>query len=344
MASRETSQTRRDVVVVGASAGGVEALRAMVASLPPDLSVTVVVVLHVPAYGRSALPDILSRSGPLPARHVTSTTALTPGEILVAPPDRHLLVTDGHVVPTSGPTENGHRPAIDVLFRSAALELSQRVVGVELSGVLDDGAAGMWAIRNRGGLVVVQDPADCLYPEMPRSVMDAVRPDHVVPASEIGSLLDVVSREEVSVVSLPPPSSLMVAETDMAQMEEHIMDVADRPGEPAGFSCPDCGGTLFELREGAMARYRCRVGHAWTTKGLIGEQSVQVDNALWVALRALEEKAALADQLADQALARDSVLTAGRFREQADDTREAARQVRQLIEARPALAMEFIDE
>jgi two-component system chemotaxis response regulator CheB len=344
MADRDSSRARRDVVVVGASAGGVEALRAMAASLPPDLPATVVVVLHVPAYGRSVLPDILSRSGPLPARHVMAPTRLAPGEILVAPPDRHLVISDGQVVPTSGPTENGHRPAIDVLFRSAARALSRRVVGVELSGVLDDGAAGMWAIRARGGMVVVQDPSDCLYPEMPRSVIEAVGAHHVVRASALGALLDGVTREEVSAESVPPPSHLMVVETDMAQMEEHVMDVADRPGEPAGFSCPDCGGTLFEVREGTMTRYRCRVGHAWTTKGLIGEQAVQVDNALWIALRALEEKAALADQLADRAVESGSVLTAGRFREQAEDSREAARQVRRLIEARPAPEMELVDE
>jgi two-component system chemotaxis response regulator CheB len=179
---------------------------------------------------------------------------------------------------------------------------------------------------------------------MPRSVIEAVGAHHVVRASALGALLDGVTREEVSAESVPPPSHLMVVETDMAQMEEHVMDVADRPGEPAGFSCPDCGGTLFEVREGTMTRYRCRVGHAWTTKGLIGEQAVQVDNALWIALRALEEKAALADQLADRAVESGSVLTAGRFREQAEDSREAARQVRRLIEARPAPEMELVDE
>lgn len=344
MDERPSSHCRRDVVVVGASAGGVEALRAMVASLPPDLPATVLVVLHVPSYGRSVLPDILTRSGSLPARHVTQLLELTPGQILVAPPDLHLVVVDNHVVATPGPRENGHRPAVDVLFRSAARALSQRVVGIELSGALDDGAAGMWAIRSRGGLVVVQDPADCLYPEMPQSVLDTVRPDHVVRASEIGALLDSLCRQDVPVVSLPPPSPLMVAETDMAHMEETVMDAADRPGEPAGFSCPDCGGTLFYVREGTMSRYRCRVGHAWTTRGLIGEQSVQVDNALWVALRALEEKAALAEQLADRAAEQGSLLSSARFRGQAADSREAAGQVRQLIEARPAITADLADE
>lgn len=344
MARPGSSLTRRDVVVVGASAGGVEALRAMAASLPPDLPVTVLVVLHLPSYGHSVLPDILARSGSLPARHVTGPTPFVPGEILVAPPDRHLVVSDDGVDVTAGPRENGHRPAVDVLFRSAARVLGPRVVGVELSGVLDDGAAGMWSIRGRGGLVVVQAPGDCLYPDMPRSVMAQMEPDHVAKASELGSLLDRVCREEFSPGVVAPPSDLLVAETALAHMEEFVMNAVDRPGTPAGFSCPDCGGTLFELHDGAVTRYRCRVGHAWTSKGLLGEQSQQLDTALWIALRALEEKAALASQLAERAAESGSRLTADRFGEQAREAHESANRVRELIERRPAVSVEMVDE
>src|SRR5690242_3027399 len=216
MTNRDPSLSRRDVVVVGASAGGVEALRALVASLPPDLPATVVVVLHVPSYGNSVLPRILERSGPLPARHVEDTAKLVEGEILVAPPDRHLVVLDSHVRATLGPRENGHRPAIDVLFRSAARALAHRVIGIELSGVLDDGAAGMWTIKSRGGLVVVQDPDDCLYPEMPQNVLAMVDADHVVPASEIGAVLDRLCREEFDPPGAPAPSALIEAETEYA--------------------------------------------------------------------------------------------------------------------------------
>ncbi|NUR07473.1 MAG: chemotaxis protein CheB [Nocardioidaceae bacterium] len=344
MTDSHPSRSRRDVVVVGASAGGVEALKALAASLPPDLPATVIVVLHVPSYGRSVLPAILGRAGPLPARHVTDSAELVAGEILVAPPDHHLVVLDSEVRATRGPRENGHRPAIDVLFRSAARALAHRVVGVELSGVLDDGAAGMWAIRNRGGLVVVQDPADCLYPEMPQNVMATVAPDHVVPASRVGALLDRLCREEFPTPTPAPLSELIRTETDLALLEEGAMNTDERPGSPAGFSCPDCGGTLFEIDEGGVSRYRCRVGHAWTTKGLLGEQSVQLDTALWVALRTLEEKVALATQLSERAAMGGSPLTAARFRSQAADARQAADQVRGLIESRPSTEVELIDE
>jgi len=344
MTSRDPHRSRRDVVVIGASAGGVEALRAMAASLPTDLPATVIVVLHVPSYGRSVLPQILERSGPLPARHVAEGAQIVPGEILVAPPDRHLVVLDSHVRATVGPRENGHRPAIDVLFRSAARALAHRVIGIQLSGVLDDGAAGMWSIRSRGGVVVVQDPGDCLYPEMPQSVMALMTPDHVVRASEIGRLLEGLCREEFEPVPLPPPSMLLTTETDLAQLEESAMDSMEPPGDAAGFSCPDCGGTLFEIEEGKVSRYRCRVGHAWTTKGLLGEQSLQLDGALWIALRTLEEKAALAAQLAARASERGSSLTADRFAEQASAAREAAGRVRELIESRPGLNVELVDE
>ncbi|MGW5241756.1 chemotaxis protein CheB [Monashia sp. NPDC004114] len=344
MTIQDPSRSRRDVVVVGASAGGVEALRALVASLPPDLPATVIVVLHVPSYGRSVLPRILERSGPLPARHVDDAAQLVEGEILVAPPDRHLVVLDSHVRATLGPRENGHRPAIDVLFRSAARALAHRVIGIELSGVLDDGAAGMWTIKNRGGIAIVQDPSDCLYPEMPQSVLSILEPDHVVRASEIGRLLNDLCREDFAAPLVAPPSALLRAETDMAQLEDAAMDSVDRPGTAAGFSCPDCGGTLFEIVEGGVTRYRCRVGHAWTTKGLLGEQSVQLDTALWIALRTLEEKAALAAQLAERATERGSALTARRFETQASDALDAAGKVRELIESRPDMTVELIDE
>lgn len=323
---------RRNVIVIGASAGGVEALRALVAGLPVDLPAAVLVVLHVPPYGGSVLPAILTRSGPLPARHPDHEQPLTEGQIWVGAPDHHLALVDDHIVLTRGPRENGLRPAVDVLFRSAARAKGSRVIGVVLSGVLDDGTAGLTAIAARGGVTVVQDPSDALYPGMPISAIEHVTVDHVVALSDMPELLVKLCKEEV-VDEDPEITPLMAIEADMALMDGDAMNQTDRPGRPSGFSCPDCNGVLWEIHDGELVRYRCRVGHAWSAESLLGEQSEQLDSALWMALRGLEEKAALARTLSERALERDSPLTADRFTEQAEDASRAAGLIRSMLEA-----------
>ena len=326
---------RRDIVVVGASAGGVEALRTLAASLRPGLPATVLVVLHVPAYGGSVLPAILDRAGPLSARHAVGGDRLTPGEVLVARPDHHLAVHDSTVLLTRGPRENGHRPSVDVLFRTAARAAGARVIGVVMSGVLDDGTAGLAAIHERGGVVVVQDPEDALYPDMPSHAIEHVAVDHVAFAKDVGPLLEKLCAEDVEAAERSP-SSLMEIETGLAMMDDAAINDPERPGRPSGFSCPDCAGTLFEIREGELIRYRCRVGHAWSAESLLGEQALQLDGALWMALRGLEEKAALARELAGRARQRHSYLTAVRFDEQADEATQAATLIRTMLQSETA--------
>ena len=323
---------RRDVIVVGASAGGVEALQAFVAGLPADLPATLLVVLHVPAYGSSVLPAILGRSGPLPVAHPQRSERLRASKIWVAPPDHHLVVADDHVVLTRGPRENGHRPAIDVLFRSAARAVGPRLVGVVLSGTLDDGTAGLVAVADRGGATVVQDPDDALYPGMPTNALEHVDVDHVATAGEIAAIVTRLCDDEI-VDPEPALSPLLEIETDLALMDGDAMNQAERPGTPSGFSCPDCSGVLFEIRDGELTRYRCRVGHAWSAESLFGEQSTQLDTALWMALRGLEEKAALARELRDRARERGSVLSASRFEDQACEAFSAATTLRRLVES-----------
>lgn len=323
---------RRNVIVVGASAGGVEALRTLVSGLPVDLPATVLVVLHIPSYGGSVLPAILNRSGPLPAQHPAREQPLTESAIWVASPDHHVVIADDQIMLTRGPRENGLRPAVDVLFRTAARAQGSRVIGVVLSGVLDDGTAGLSAIKARGGVTVVQDPRDALYPGMPTSAIEHVEVDHVVPISEMAELLVRLCKEEVIEVDRPV-SPLMAIEADMALMDDDAMNQSDRPGRPSGFSCPDCAGVLWEIQDGELVRYRCRVGHAWSAEGLLGEQSEQLDSALWMALRGLEEKAALAQTLGERAVERDSPLTASRFTQQAEDATRAASLIRSMLEA-----------
>jgi two-component system, chemotaxis family, protein-glutamate methylesterase/glutaminase len=283
-----------DVVVVGASAGGVEALRTLVAALPPDLPAAVLVVLHIPRGAPSALPAILDRAGPLPARRVIDGERLVYGRVYVAPADHHLLLVDGRIRLSRGPTENGHRPAVDPLFRSAARAYGPRVVGVVLSGSRDDGAAGAAAVAGQGGVVVVQDPAEALHPSMPEAVMRHTTVDHVLPAAKIGPLLAELSGRTVTATD-PVDDGLLNAEVEMAETMPVTTDQLGAP--PSGFACPSCGGALFEIEKRPLPRFRCRVGHAWSPESLLAEQGEAVERALWVALRALEEKAALGSRL-----------------------------------------------
>ena len=324
------------IVVVGASAGGVEALADLAASLPGELPAAVFVVLHLPATGTSALPEILRRHGPLPAGHVKDGEPIEAGRIYVAPPDHHVLLRTGHVHLSRGPRENGHRPAIDPMFRSAAREYATRVIGVVLSGALDDGTAGLLAIKSRGGLAVVQDPADALYPGMPGNALEHVKADHVLAAASIGELLARLTAELADEPQGPAPSDLRV-EVEMEGFSLEAME-GDHPGRPSGFSCPDCNGVLWQIEDQGLERYRCRVGHAWSPESLLTQQSDALEAALWVALRSLEERAALARRLAEPARSRGHSITATRFEEQAAEAQHAARLVRDLLLDRDAFA------
>lgn len=330
----------RDVVVIGASAGGVEALRRLVSRLPGDLPATVLVVLHIPSYGGSALPAILGRSGPLVARHPVSGEPLERNLIYVAPANHHMVLRDGQVLLSRGPRENGHRPAIDALFRSAARWVGPRAVGVILSGVLDDGTAGLEAIHSRRGITVVQDPADALYPGMPSNAIKRVAVDHVAVVDEIPELLTRLCTEVIDFDGAPPPSPLMRSETDVSLMKEEVIHAAEHPGRPSGFSCPDCNGVLWEIDDGHVTRYRCRVGHAWSVDSLYSEQTQQFENALWMALRGLEEKAGMAREMARQAESLDNLYSARQFSEQAVEATRAATLIRSMLEGNVGLSDE----
>ena len=321
---------KRDIVVIGASAGGVEALRELIGGLPADFPATVLVVLHVPPVGGSALPKILGRSGVLPVKHAEEGDPLLPGRVLVAPPDRHLLLYDGAVSLSAGPVENGHRPAVDVLFRSAAATHGPRVVGVILSGALDDGAAGMLAVKLRGGVGLVQDPEEALYDSMPRAAAEAAPVDHVLGIGGLAETLVKIAGEPAE--DETPASPLMVMEAAMAGMDPETVSSSDPPGEPAGLSCPDCGGGLFLIEEGGLPRFRCRVGHAWSPASLVAQQTSAFETALWVALRTLEEKAALTHELSRRARDSGHPLSAGQFDRQAGEAHSSAELVRTLIE------------
>jgi two-component system, chemotaxis family, protein-glutamate methylesterase/glutaminase len=320
---------RRDVVVVGASAGGVEALRVLVSLLPADLPAAVLIVLHVPRSGPSALPAILGRVSTLPVRSAVDGEPLRHGRIYVAPVDRHLLVIDSHVRLSRGPSENGHRPAIDPLFRSVARALGPRAVGVVLSGSRDDGAAGLAAIAGGGGTTIVQDPHDATFSSMPRAALERVVADHVVPVAEIGALIGRISRLPASEIAreTDPELAVEVALSDLA-----VVPAEKLPGSPVGFGCPACGGSLFVIKSGPIPRYRCRVGHAWSPESLLEEQTAALEGALWMALRALDEKAVLGRQMAASAGERLGSTAYARLEVLAEDADNASKIIRGLMD------------
>jgi two-component system, chemotaxis family, protein-glutamate methylesterase/glutaminase len=320
-----------DIIVVGASAGGVEALSQLVRGLPPQIPAAIFVVLHISPFGTSVLPRILSRAGRLPAAHGRNGEPIQTGRIYVAPPDHHLLVQRGFVRLARGPRENSNRPAVDPLFRTAARAYGPRVVGVVLSGTLDDGTAGLIAIKRCGGVAVVQDPNEALFSGMPDSAIENGEVDHIVPLARMADLLDELAREpveEAGEVSVPDDmeKEAAIEAFDLAAIEDGA-----RPGTPSTLACPECGGTLWELHEGELTRFRCRVGHAFSPDSLLAEQSEALDTALWSAFRALEETASLADRLAGRAHDRKLLRVAARFEDQARDARERAALIREVL-------------
>jgi two-component system chemotaxis response regulator CheB len=319
----------RDVIVIGASAGGVEALRALVAGLPDDLPAAVLIVLHVPRSGPSALPVILDRLTGLTVRPAVDGEILRHGRVYVAPVDRHLLVLDNRVRLSRGPAENGHRPAIDPLFRAAARSFGRRTIGVVLSGARDDGAAGLAAIAARGGATIVQDPDEALFPSMPRAALEHVKADHVLPIAKIGGMLDTLSRETIPDDKAPDADAMLDAEVAMSDLKP--LTTEDLPATPAGYGCPACGGSLFEMSDRPVPRYRCRVGHAWSPESLLEEQGAALESALWMALRSLEEKASLNRRMAESSRSRGHDTAVVRYRLQAEDAETAGALIRDLI-------------
>ena len=331
----QTREVGHDIIVVGASAGGVEALASLVRVLPSDLPAAVFVVLHLPANANSMLPGILTRAGSLPATNPVNDERIEPGRIYVAPPDHHLLVRDGRVGLSRGPRENRHRPAVDPLFRSAARHYGPRVVSVVLSGTLDDGTAGSAAVRRRGGVTVVQDPDEALFPAMALNAMASGPIDHVLPVAGIGKLLGRLAHEPVGGTAPDVPWE-MEREVEMAEGNLAAMSGDDHPGTPSGFGCPDCGGVLWELRDDNVLRFRCRVGHAYSSGSLLEEQGEVLEEALWSALRALEEQAALARRLADRSRDRNQPTMAERFTGQERDAMERASVIQRVLANGPA--------
>ena len=324
---RSASVVQREVIVVGASAGGVEALQQLVADLPPEVPAPVLVVLHVASTGTSVLDAILERAGEIPARHAVDGEPLERGRIYVAPPDFHMLVRDGRIHLSPGPRENGMRPAIDPLFRSAARAYGERTIGVILSGTLDDGASGLRFIRQNGGVAVVQDPADASFGDMPRNAILAANPDVIVPLAEMGSTLFNLLDQTLEAIRARRPSDESPQETDLVEIE---LEPSSPEGEPTLITCPDCGGVLMEDYKNGVLRFACQVGHAYSPESLVNGQGVALEAALWNAHRTLDERADLLRRLAGRARGAEGD-AAARAGERYEDRAMAVEQHAQVI-------------
>jgi two-component system chemotaxis response regulator CheB len=309
----------RDIVVIGASAGGVEALTRVVRGLPSGFPASVFIVCHFPAAARSVLPEILSRAGRLLARHPPDGERLYPGQIYIAPPNHHLLLgPEGRVRLTRGPRENHHRPAIDPLFRTAARYYGPRVIGVILTGALYDGTAGLLAVRAAGGVSVVQDPDDALIAAMPQNAVRVAGADHIVCVADLPALLTRLTHEPVDWDRGDEPMDPIermpeVAGQDMARQARN-----ERRGQVSVMTCPECGGSLWQVDDPELVRFRCHVGHTYGGEVLLSEQTEALEAALWTAVRTFKEKSVLATQLAHHERDAGNAASAARFEEQAE--------------------------
>ncbi len=323
------------VVAIGTSAGGLEALRTLLGTLPAEFPAPVCVVMHMAAESPGVLPAILDRSTALEVRYAADGEALRAGRVYIAPPDRHLLVEPGRVRVAAGPRENRFRPAIDPLFRSVAQVFGPGAVGVLLTGSLDDGTSGIDVIKRLGGVAVVQDPADALFPEMPQSAIEHVAVDHIVLLAEMGSLLVELMRAPAETRAVETVPDHVEVEVKIAKAQNPIEAGLERIGEPSRFACPECHGVLLQLADGSRVRFRCHTGHAYSIDSLVAAISEGVDESLWNAMRSLEEAGLLLQAVAH--LQTEHGADARRMAAQAEEAQLHADEIRGLIGRRKPL-------
>lgn len=289
-----------DIIVIGASAGGVAALPKLVGTLPRDLPASVFIVLHIGAEGPDLLPHIIRQVASLPVAHGVEGEKIRQGQVYVAPPDRHLQVDGARIRLSRGPRENFHRPSIDTLFRTAAESYGPRVTGVVLTGSLDDGTAGLHAVKSHGGIAIVQDPEDALVPAMPQNALRNVKVDYCVPLAEIGTIL----------VRLATKRNIPDSKKGISRMEKRSMspkEMEKKFGLPTSFVCPECNGPLWETKAGPSLQFRCHVGHAYSPDSLLADHANGLERALWSAVRTFDEGACLLRRLATRNYESESI-------------------------------------
>ncbi|SMB84542.1 chemotaxis protein CheB [Deinococcus hopiensis] len=334
------------LIVIGASAGGIPALQKLCSQLPPDFPAPILIVQHLQADHPSLLPEILGRSGPLPTRHPQHGEALQSGVIYLAPPNHHLLVEPGYVAVTKGPKENRSRPSIDALFRSAAYLYGPQAIGVVLTGMLDDGSSGLYNIKRRGGIAIVQDPLDAEFDSMPRSALEAVDVDYVVPLIDLAPLLNGLVRNmhegrETNVMNDEELQRLEI-EVGIAQQDSALKLGVTKLGVPSLLTCPECHGVLVQIKEGKTMRYRCHTGHAYTGNVLLSEVSKSVEDKAYQMLRAMEEEAILLRTLGEQCKEAGQLDQAQALFTKADEVLTTSESIRDLALGQERLSVEKV--
>lgn len=319
--------TKRDIIVIGASAGGVAALKEFVKSLPADFGGSVFIVLHIPAYSQTRLPWILDEAGALNAILPQDGDPILPGNIYIATNDHHMILEEGRIIVRRGPKENRFRPSIDALFRSAAYIYRERVIGIILSGMLDDGTSGAWTIKQNGGVVIVQLPEEAEQPQLPNNVLEYVEADYVIPVRDMAPIILGMIQEEI-----PASDHLNEEQLSLLKMEIIIATQANAfemgimsKGELTPFTCPECHGVLVRLIEGNILRFRCHTGHAYTANSLLAELTETIEKQLWASMRGLEETNMLLCKISEYYDHMNQPETATLFRDKAKSAAEHAR-------------------
>lgn len=320
-----------DVIVIGTSAGGLAALQELVRELPRDLPAAILIVQHTAPLTPSILPSVLAQGSELKVGLAEDQSEIHHGRIYIAPPDCHLLILDGHLRLSHGPKENLNRPAVDPLFRSAALAYRSRVTAVVLTGTLDDGTAGLWAVKRLGGVTIVQDPNEAEYAGMAQSAAKHVQIDYCLPLTEIGPLLVRLANEPVSDTQDSSASASLELENAIAGGNVEVCHSVEKLGKLTAFTCPNCRGSLWEIREGSFLRFRCAAGHGYTAECLIAARRQRIEDLLHEAIRATEENPTLCRYLSEHARAHKNGLTADHYLCETAENERRAHMLRQFL-------------
>jgi two-component system, chemotaxis family, protein-glutamate methylesterase/glutaminase len=337
---------KRNIIVMGGSAGSFDSFKTIVSGLPSDLDASIFIVWHMSSNVRGVLPQVLNRLTGVPAVEVQDGEKIESNRIYVARPDHHLLIVDNVIRVTRGPKENRFRPAIDPLFRSAAYAYGNRVIGVVLSGALDDGASGLWTIKQRGGVAVVQDPNDADIPSMPENAIAQVEVDHVLPLSRIAPLLAQMTQQESNGKEVAMDQDIekrtqleiKIAAEDNA-LESGVMDL----GELTAFTCPECSGVLTRMKDGGTPRFRCHTGHAFSADSLLSALTENIEDSLWSAIRGIDESIMLLNHLGDHFAERNNPALAAKFFHKAKVAGERNERIRSTVFDHEQLTTESIE-